>query len=81
MRDFQLEGGGVNCLNDWDYMEVFDGEDDVNSPLIGRFCGSNLAPQFFRSTGQSLYVVFKSDGSVNFPGFEAAFYHVPGRVM
>ena len=77
MRDFELEAGGANCEFDWDTMSVYDGPDE-SSPLIGKYCGVNV-PQYFRSTKESLFVVFKSDVSITYKGFEAAYYHVPGK--
>ncbi|KAM8860986.1 inactive serine protease PAMR1 isoform 1-T1 [Synchiropus picturatus] len=55
----------------YDYIEVRDG-DSVRSRVIGRFCG-NSRPAPIRSSGNSLHVLFVSDGYKNFDGFFATF--------
>uniref|UniRef100_A0A8C7XM44 Inactive serine protease PAMR1 n=1 Tax=Oryzias sinensis TaxID=183150 RepID=A0A8C7XM44_9TELE len=55
----------------YDYVEVRDG-DSINSRIIGRFCGNNK-PAAVHSTGNSLHVLFVSDGYKNFDGFFATF--------
>ncbi|CAJ1049222.1 inactive serine protease PAMR1 [Xyrichtys novacula] len=58
-----------NCR--YDYVEVRDG-DDLNSPVIGRFCGDRLPPQM-ESSGDRLHILFSSDGYNNFDGFVLTF--------
>ncbi|XP_051040024.1 inactive serine protease PAMR1 isoform X3 [Phodopus roborovskii] len=58
----------------YDYVEVRDG-DNSDSPIIKRFCG-NERPAPIRSTGSSLHVLFRSDGSKNFDGFHAVFEEI-----
>ncbi|XP_056137757.1 inactive serine protease PAMR1 [Lampris incognitus] len=55
----------------YDYVEVRDG-DSIQSPVIGRFCGNNR-PAPIQSSGNSLHILFVSDGYKNFDGFFAIF--------
>lgn len=61
----------------YDYVEVRDG-DSINSRVIGRFCGNNR-PAPIQSSGNSLHVLFVSDGYKNFDGFFAIFQESSGR--
>jgi PKD repeat protein len=67
-------GSGGNPANpcDYDYIEVFDGNDPVFSPLIGKWCNSDLPTiaQVFQSTGPVIMVHFHSDDFTVAPGFE-----------
>uniref|UniRef100_UPI0037E967DA inactive serine protease PAMR1 n=1 Tax=Semicossyphus pulcher TaxID=241346 RepID=UPI0037E967DA len=58
-----------NCR--YDYVEVRDGG-DLNSPVIGRFCGDRLPPPV-KSSGNLLHILFFSDGYHNFDGFVLTF--------
>uniref|UniRef100_A0A673LIR5 Inactive serine protease PAMR1 n=1 Tax=Sinocyclocheilus rhinocerous TaxID=307959 RepID=A0A673LIR5_9TELE len=51
----------------YDYVEVRDGE-SLNSRVIGRYCGNERPPPI-KSTGNSLHILFISDGYKNFDGF------------
>uniref|UniRef100_A0A3Q2T3U7 Inactive serine protease PAMR1 n=1 Tax=Fundulus heteroclitus TaxID=8078 RepID=A0A3Q2T3U7_FUNHE len=55
----------------YDFVEVRDG-DSINSRVIGRFCG-NSRPASLQSSGNTLHVLFVSDGYKNFDGFFATF--------
>ncbi|KAK7891584.1 hypothetical protein WMY93_023547 [Mugilogobius chulae] len=55
----------------YDYIEVRDG-DSIRSRVIGRFCGNSRPPPI-HSTGNSLHILFVSDGYKNFDGFFATF--------
>ncbi|XP_033997160.1 inactive serine protease PAMR1 isoform X1 [Trematomus bernacchii] len=55
----------------YDYVEVRDG-DSINSRVIARFCGNNR-PVPVHSSGNSLHILFVSDGYKNFDGFFATF--------
>lgn len=55
----------------YDYVEVRDG-DSIRSRVIGRFCGNNR-PAPLHSSGNSLHILFVSDGYKNFDGFFATF--------
>lgn len=61
----------------YDYVEVRDG-DSINSGVIGRFCGNNR-PAPIQSSGNSLHVLFVSDGYKNFDGFFATFQENSGK--
>ncbi|XP_065154066.2 inactive serine protease PAMR1 isoform X4 [Paramisgurnus dabryanus] len=55
----------------YDYVEVRDG-DSLNSRVIGRYCGNERPPPI-KSTGDSLHILFVSDGYKNFDGFFVSF--------
>ncbi|XP_066524688.1 inactive serine protease PAMR1 isoform X2 [Hoplias malabaricus] len=55
----------------YDFVEVRDG-DSINSQVIGRFCGNERPPPI-QSTGNSLHILFVSDGYKNFDGLFAIF--------
>ncbi|KAF2368216.1 EGF-like domain, partial [Trinorchestia longiramus] len=67
ITDFHLEGRGSRCY--FDYLIIRDGGAS-DSPLIGKYCGRQ-APPPFRSSGNQLFVQFKSDSSVARAGFTA----------
>ncbi|XP_071496006.1 tolloid-like protein 1 [Diadema antillarum] len=68
---FDLEPS-YNCV--YDYVEVRDGATEA-SALIDRYCGSSstLSENAIESTGQSLFVRFRSDSSSVFKGFYAEY--------
>ena len=69
---FSLESDGVQegiCESDYDTLTLYDGQDDF-APLLGKYCGT-LIPGSFESSGRYLYVVFRSDQRVEFPGYRA----------
>ncbi|MEQ2314156.1 hypothetical protein AMECASPLE_009316 [Ameca splendens] len=55
----------------YDFVEVRDG-DSINSRVIGRFCGNNR-PAPLQSSGNTLHILFVSDGYKNFDGLFATF--------
>ncbi|XP_067293549.1 inactive serine protease PAMR1 [Pseudorasbora parva] len=61
----------------YDYVEVRDG-DSRKSPVIGRYCGDE-SPSLIRSSGNSLHILFVSDGYNNYDGFFATFQEVSGQ--
>uniref|UniRef100_A0A3Q1FFV5 Peptidase domain containing associated with muscle regeneration 1a n=1 Tax=Acanthochromis polyacanthus TaxID=80966 RepID=A0A3Q1FFV5_9TELE len=65
-----------NCH--YDYVEVRDG-DDLNSPVIGRFCGDRPPPPI-KSSGNVLHILFASDGYNNFDGFVLTFQEIAGII-
>lgn len=62
----------------YDYVEVRDG-DSINSRVIARVCGNNR-PAPVHSSGNSLHILFVSDGYKNFDGFFATFQESSGRL-
>ena len=76
IRDFFLESEST-C--NFDSLTVYDSNTDDPNKLLGFFCGSEI-PDYFLSSGRSLYVVFRSDLSVTEKGFDAAFYFIPGKI-
>ncbi|GLG98263.1 Cubilin homolog [Gryllus bimaculatus] len=65
---FDLEMSN-NCT--YDYVKVFDGN-STESPEIATLCG-NVLPNItsYRSTGNTMVLRMKADGSLNGPGFSA----------
>nr|CAD7261777.1 unnamed protein product [Timema shepardi] len=60
----------------FDFVEVRDG-DNIDSPLIGRYCGSQLPP-IAMSTSNNLVVKFRSDWSYSAEGFRISFQSICG---
>ncbi|XP_067665910.1 cubilin-like [Haliotis asinina] len=57
----------------YDYYEVFDGSSDI-APSLGRYCGYSVPT--LSSTGQYMYIKFKSDGSTTGTGFSMTYTSV-----
>lgn len=55
--------------------QVYDG-DNINFPLVGRFCGNSI-PAYFVSSGNFLTIHFVTDSSVQRQGFNATYRAVP----
>ena len=53
--------------NSYDYVELREGGDD-ESPLIGRYCGTTIPPEYI-SNGNQVFVKFKTDYSIGHTGF------------
>ena len=53
----------------YDHVALYDG-DSSDDPTLGRFCGLK-APHPIVASGNELYMVFKSDSSVQRRGFQA----------
>ncbi|KAL0233162.1 hypothetical protein GEMRC1_011907 [Eukaryota sp. GEM-RC1] len=66
-----LEFSRFDLEERFDFVEVFDGH-SPDSSRIGSFTGSGIPPPV-RSSGQEMFVRFRSDSSVNKHGFEAFF--------
>lgn len=62
-------GGNLNCAND--YLQIRDGGNSSETPLLGQLCNSHGGPNVFRSSGTELWVKYKSTQSSN--SFEASF--------
>uniref|UniRef100_A0A1I8PPZ3 Metalloendopeptidase n=1 Tax=Stomoxys calcitrans TaxID=35570 RepID=A0A1I8PPZ3_STOCA len=67
-QSFEVENHD-SCV--YDYVEIRDGPTQ-DSPLIGVFCGYKPPPNM-KSIGDSMFVKFVSDTSVQKPGFSATF--------
>ncbi|MEQ8624895.1 MAG: M4 family metallopeptidase [Vicingaceae bacterium] len=67
-NDVNIEtGSGFSCNKD--FLEIFDG-DNINAPIIGRYCNSNLPiGNKITSTTNKLLVRFNSDNSIVNSGF------------
>jgi len=65
-RQFALES---DILCRYDFVEIRDGK-NPDAPLVGRFCGKNM-PAVYESSGNSLWVKFKSDSLYHNSGFKA----------
>lgn len=55
----------ANCA--YDSVKIYDGS-DANAPVLGVYCGQSIPPQI-TSTANQLFIVFKSDSSVQKTGF------------
>nr|XP_059859194.1 tumor necrosis factor-inducible gene 6 protein-like [Delphinus delphis] len=60
-----------NMEPSYDFLHIYEGEDS-NSPLIGSFQGSQ-APERIESSGNSVFLAFRSDASVGLSGFAIEF--------
>ena len=47
---------------------INDGKTSTSSNTLGKFCGANIPP-ILKSSGNSLYVTFKSDSSITAAGY------------
>jgi len=61
----------------YDHIAIYDG-DSPESIILGRFCG-NKEPHPILATGNQMYMVFKSDASVQRKGFLAT--HSTGSIV
>uniref|UniRef100_UPI00398E3E14 inactive serine protease PAMR1 isoform X3 n=1 Tax=Pristiophorus japonicus TaxID=55135 RepID=UPI00398E3E14 len=61
----------------YDYVEVRDG-DNIDSRVVAKFCGNERPPPI-RTTGNSIHILFVSDGYKSFDGFFAMFEEVDAR--
>mgnify|MGYP000018708000 CR=1 FL=1 len=76
--NFELEGSEPSCS--WDYVILYDG-DSITAPQIGgRMCG--LKDPFSVESGRHiLFVRFRTDSSINKPGFAAEWTTVCGQTI
>lgn len=69
-EDFDIEDTSYpDC--DFDFVKIFDGF-DVNSTLIGKYCGATAPPNAI-STLNALLLQFQSDASIAAKGFKATY--------
>eukprot|EP00062_Callorhinchus_milii_P009370 gi/632953198/ref/XP_007892273.1/ PREDICTED: CUB and sushi domain-containing protein 1 [Callorhinchus milii] len=64
-----------NMEPSYDFLHIYEGEDS-NSPLIGSFQGSQ-SPERIESSGNSLFLAFRSDASVSMAGFAIEYKEKP----
>ncbi|MBN3309505.1 CSMD1 protein, partial [Amia calva] len=64
-----------NMEPSYDFLHIYEGEDS-NGPLIGSFQG-NQAPDRIESSGNSLFLAFRSDASLGMSGFAIEFKEKP----
>ncbi|XP_008565950.1 PREDICTED: cubilin [Galeopterus variegatus] len=62
------------CSND--YLAIYDGS-NISDPLLGKFCGSKLPPNF-KSTSNSMLLVFKTDSFQTARGWKVSFQQTLG---
>ncbi|KAJ8306835.1 hypothetical protein KUTeg_014919 [Tegillarca granosa] len=74
ISDFDLETH-TQCR--FDVLEVFNGPDD-QSPRLVQICHTQTKPQLITTTGNQMFVRFKSDASVNGRGFSATYRSIAG---
>ena len=55
----------------YDHLSVYDG-DSVSASLVGRFCGNKISNPMIASSN-SMYLVFKSDATVQRKGFHGVY--------
>nr|XP_020470999.1 cubilin [Monopterus albus] len=73
---FHLEASS-SCR--YDFVEVYDGQDTL-APSLGKFCGTVLPPNLRSSTNQ-LFIVFRTDASVNGIGWRATYRETLGTAQ
>ncbi|BFZ22539.1 hypothetical protein BsWGS_25578 [Bradybaena similaris] len=66
--DFSVEPESV-C--DYDFVQVHDGSSE-SAPVLARFCGNTL-PRNVTTSGNTMFIIFDSDDSVNYSGFKAKY--------
>ena len=54
----------------YDYVELRDGG-SMNAPRIGKFCGVTQPSGVFSSSGEAMFVRFRTDSSATRAGFKA----------
>uniref|UniRef100_A0A3Q3W0B5 Cubilin n=1 Tax=Mola mola TaxID=94237 RepID=A0A3Q3W0B5_MOLML len=70
---FHLEASS-SCR--YDFVAVYDGQDS-SAPLLGKFCGSVLPPDL-RSSSNHLFIIFRTDSSVDGVGWRATYSETLG---
>jgi len=74
--DFDIEKSD-DCS--YDYIELRDGLYGF-STLLGRYCGQRPSGTV-KSSGRAMWIAFKTDDSVEYAGFQAAFYFFDGKLL
>ena len=74
--EFNLELGS-RCI--FDSVELLDGLGENATSISGKLCGNiNNINRYFKSLGNSLFIRFKTDGSIARAGFKAEFFETIG---
>ena len=68
--------GFVSLFCRHDYLSVHNGS-SLSAPMIGKYCGSQT-PFSVMSTVSSLFMMFRSDSSLNYKGFNATYELIGG---
>ncbi|CAL1529132.1 unnamed protein product [Lymnaea stagnalis] len=69
--DFRLEQHYSNGFCPWDYVEIYNGNEE-DSPSLGHFC-HDVIPGPIQSSGNVMKVIFRTDRSESFNGFRAVY--------
>ncbi|XP_076463829.1 scavenger receptor cysteine-rich domain-containing protein DMBT1-like [Babylonia areolata] len=70
VADFRLQLSD-NCVND--SLSIYDGGQPRTNNLLVKLCGAKVFNRYFYSSGQEMFVQFKSDSSITFRGFKLRF--------
>lgn len=76
---FNVEESATGCTKD--YLKIYDG-DNVNSPLIGTFCGTVLpGPITTTNEAGAILFVFHSNSTISKPGWSATIGCIPNDTL
>ena len=64
--NFDVQACNTSC--DCDYLIIYDGPDDSSSQIGARLCGKTI-PTEMKSSGNTMQILFHTDGSVQDTGF------------
>ena len=64
--NFDVEYGN-SCM--YDYLIIYDGPDDTSSQIGEKLCG-NTEPKEIESTGNTMHILFHTDGGTEETGFQ-----------
>ncbi|ELK28521.1 Cubilin [Myotis davidii] len=70
-QPFQIANGDSSC-NEGDYLAVFNGIRS-NSPVLGKLCSSVNISDEIKSSGNTMKVIYFTDGSRPYGGFSASY--------
>lgn len=70
---FSLETGYPLCV--FDSLEIWDGR-NTSAPYIGKWCGTTKPPHI-QSSGNYLFIRFKTDAAVSSEGFQLRYTEAP----
>ncbi|XP_059166415.1 cubilin-like [Physella acuta] len=71
ISSIQLEGSYPGCP--LDYIQIYDGS-NTTSAAFPRLCDKHAQHSLIVSTSNEMFIVFKTDRSVTYTGFNASFY-------